>query len=251
MIKGSSARVASFVGLFVIWLVAALFLSDTILPSPSKVFATIWKNLHDAKTYVHIYKTVIRVVFGMGIALVLGLMVGVAMGLSRTAERILDSWVMVTLTVPAVVYGIIAILWFGLNDRAAIIAIGFTSFPSVAINMWQGVKAIDMSLIHMGRAFRLSRNAIIRKVVLPQTVPYVLAALRYALGIAWKICTTVELIGMSSGVGYMLHYWFGMFSMTQVFAWTITFTIILLLIEFLVLKPTERWVTRWRPNVQT
>jgi ABC-type nitrate/sulfonate/bicarbonate transport system permease component len=73
-------------------------------------------------------------------------------------------------------------------------------------------------------------QAVIRKIVVPQTIPFLLAALRYSLGISWKIATVVELIGMSSGVGYMLHYWFGLFSMTQVLAWTLTFTIILLLI---------------------
>jgi NitT/TauT family transport system permease protein len=141
-------------------------------------------------------------------------------------------------------------LWFGLNDSAAVIAIGITAFPAVAINMWQGVKDIDMQLIAMGKAFRLPTRDLIRKIVLPQTVPYVLAATRYALGISWKIATTVELIGMSSGVGYMLHYWFGLFSMTQVFAWTLTFVIVLLFIEYVLINPFEKRATAWRPAVQ-
>lgn len=243
-------RLASFAALFLIWVVAAQFLDETILPGPMVVSETIWKNLHEAKTYYHIYITLVRVGFGMLIALGLGLAFGIIMGLSRIGEQFFDSWVMVGLTIPAVIYGIVAILWFGINDRAAIIAIAVSSFPSVAINMWQGVKAIDLSLIHMGRAFRLSRAAIVRKVVVPQTIPYLMAALRYALGISWKIATTIELIGMGSGVGYMLHHWFGLFSMKQVLAWTLTFTIVLLLIEFLLLKPAERFVTRWRPSVQ-
>jgi ABC-type nitrate/sulfonate/bicarbonate transport system substrate-binding protein len=88
------------------------------------------------------------------------------------------------------------------------------------------------------------------KEVLPQTVPYLLAATRYALGISWKIATTVELIGMSSGVGYMLNYWFGLFSMTQVLAWTLTFTLVLLGIEFLLINPFEKRATAWRAVVQ-
>lgn len=249
MTRGSFIRLGSFLVLIVAWTTLSAFLPETVLPSPGQVVAAIARNLRDPATFRHISTTVARVTAGMGVALVIGVTLGVIMGLSRWGEQFFDSWVMVALTVPAVVYGIIAILMFGINDHAAVLAIGVSAFPAIAINIWQGVKAIDTSLIHMGKAFRLSRMSVIRKVVIPQTVPYVLAALRYALGISWKICTTVELIGMSSGVGYMLNYWFGMFSMTQVFAWTVTFTIVLLLIEFVILKPLDRWVTRWRPRV--
>jgi NitT/TauT family transport system permease protein len=193
---------------------------------------------------------VYRVVAGMVIAVGGGLVIGLVMGLSKFGEEFLDSWVLVAFTVPSVVYGILAILWFGLNDIAAIVAIGVTATPAVAINMWQGVKAIDLSLIRMGRAFHFSRSSILRKLVVPQVIPFLLAALRYALGLAWKIATVVELIGLSSGVGYQLGYWFGLFNMTQVLAWTILFTIVLLLIEFVILKPTEYWLTRWRPSMQ-
>ena len=243
-------RLASFAALFVMWSVAALFLDETILPGPVIVLKTIWRNLQDGGTYYHIGITLLRVGLGMLMALGMGLVIGIIMGMTRVGEQFFDAWVMVGLTIPAVIYGIVAILWFGINDRAAIIAIGISAFPSVAINIWQGVKAIDLSLIQMGRAFRLARMSIIRKVVVPQTIPYLMAALRYALGISWKIATTIELIGMGSGVGYMLHHWFGLFSMKQVLAWTLTFTAVLLMIEFLLLKPADRFVTRWRPSVQ-
>jgi NitT/TauT family transport system permease protein len=250
-LTGVRRRVLSLGVLVGLWWIASLFFSDSVLPGPPAVFAALWGNLQHADTYTQLYKTVIRVVAGMGIAVVVGLLVGLIMGMSKFGEQFLDSWVLVAFTVPSVVYGILAILWFGLNDFAAIVAIGVTAVPAVAINIWQGVKAIDLSLVHMGRAFHFSRSSIVKRIIIPQVIPYILAALRYALGTAWKIATVVELIGLSSGVGYQLNYWFGLFNMTQVLAWTIAFTIVLLLIEFIVLKPIEIWLTRWRPSVQT
>jgi NitT/TauT family transport system permease protein len=247
---GVRRRILSLAALVALWQVASLFFAESVLPGPPAVFAALWGNLQEPETYMHLSKTVIRVVAGMGIAVITGLLVGLIMGMSKFGEQFLDSWVLVAFTVPSVVYGILAILWFGLNDFAAIIAIGVTAAPAVAINIWQGVKAIDISLVHMGRAFRFSRSSIIKKIIIPQVIPYILAALRYALGTAWKIATVVELIGLSSGVGYQLSYWFGLFNMTQVLAWTIAFTIVLLLIEFIILKPVEMWLTRWRPSVQ-
>jgi NitT/TauT family transport system permease protein len=248
--RGVWLRALSLLSLVLLWFVTSLFLSPNVLPGPVTVVATMIDNLGEPETYVDLGTTVYRVVAGMLIAVAGGLVIGLAMGLSKFGEEFLDSWVLVAFTVPSVVYGILAILWFGLNDAAAIVAIGVTATPAVAINMWQGVKAIDLSLIRMGRAFHFSRSSILRKLVVPQVIPFLLAALRYALGLAWKIATVVELIGLSSGVGYQLGYWFGLFNMTQVLAWTILFTIVLLLIEFVILKPTEYWLTRWRPSMQ-
>lgn len=249
--SGVGWRVVSLVVLIALWWVASLFFNDSVLPGPGTVGQALWDNLQVSDTYHHLSVTVLRVVGGMLIAVAAGLVIGLVMGLSRLGEQFLDSWVLVAFTVPSVVYGILAILWFGLNDVAAVVAIGVTATPAVAINIWQGVKAIDISIVHMGKAFHFSRRSILRKIIVPQVIPYILAALRYALGTAWKIATVVELIGLSSGVGFQLNYWFGLFNMTQVLAWTIAFTIVLLLIEFVILKPIEYWVTRWRPSSQS
>jgi NitT/TauT family transport system permease protein len=246
----TTLKIYSVAVLLAAWVGLSFVFSEQIIPGPIPVFEAIVDNMQSGDGLFHLYKTVSRVVLGLTMAMFLGTGLGLVMGLSIKGEKFFESWVMVGLTIPAVVYAIICLLWFGLNDSAAVIAIGITAFPAVAINMWQGVKDIDMQLIAMGKAFRLPTRDLIRKIVLPQTVPYVLAATRYALGISWKIATTVELIGMSSGVGYMLHYWFGLFSMTQVFAWTLTFVIVLLFIEYVLINPFEKRATAWRPAVQ-
>lgn len=246
----TTLKIYSVAVLLAAWVGLSFVFSEQIIPGPIPVFEAIVDNMQSGDGLFHLYKTVSRVVLGLTVAMFLGTGLGLVMGLSIKGEKFFESWVMVGLTIPAVVYAIICLLWFGLNDSAAVIAIGITAFPAVAINMWQGVKDIDMQLIAMGKAFRLPTRDLIRKIVLPQTVPYVLAATRYALGISWKIATTVELIGMSSGVGYMLHYWFGLFSMTQVFAWTLTFVLVLLFIEYVLINPFEKRATAWRPAVQ-
>jgi NitT/TauT family transport system permease protein len=205
-----------------------------------------WSNILSGQAFFHLYKTLVRVGFGLILTMILGIAVGAAMGLSKKGEVLLDAWVMVGLTIPAIVYGILFLLWFRLSELAPIVGIGVAAFPTVAIAIWQGIKGIDTQLVRMGTAFHLSRTAIFRKIILPQLVPQILASMRSALGICWKICTTVELIGMSSGVGYMLYYWFGLFSMAQVFAWTLSFLLVMFAIEYLLFKPIENRLTRWR-----
>lgn len=249
-LEGPALRVASIVVILLVWYVASLFLSQQILPGPVPVIKAMWSNLQQGATYTNVWATIYRVFIGVFAAVVAGLVIGLVMGLSRRAEQFLDSIVMVGLTIPAVVYGIVGILWFGINSTAAIVAIAMTTAPAVALNIWQGVKSIDMSLVSMGQAFRFSRAQLLRHTIAPQVVPFLLASVRYGLGIGWKTATIVELIGLNTGVGYQLSYWFGLYNMTQVLAWTLTFTLVLLIIEFLLFKPVEAYVTRWRPKAQ-
>jgi NitT/TauT family transport system permease protein len=242
-------RVLSIASLIVAWLILALVFPPTIVPGPIPVVKAMARNIASGQAFYHLYKTLLRVAFGLILTMLLGIGSGTIMGLSRKGEVFLDSWIMVGLTVPAIVYSIVCLLWFGLNELAAIIAIGIAAFPAVSISIWQGIKAMDMQLVSMGQAFHLSKNAIIRKIIFPQLLPHILASMRYALGICWKICTTVELIGMSSGVGFQLNYWFGLFSMSQVFAWTLLFLLVMFAIEYLLFKPIEQRLTRWRTGV--
>ena len=237
----------SFATLLVLWFLLSAVLSPSVVPGPVAVAGAVVENLRTGEPWRHISITVLRVTLGLVLAMLLGLAVGLVMGLSRWGEQFFDSWVMIGLTVPAIVYGMICLLWFGLNNFAAVIAIGVTAFPAVGINLWQGVKDMDLRLVGMGKAFRLPRRSIIWKIIVPQLVPYLLGSSRYALGICWKICTTIELIGLSSGVGFMLNYWFSLFSMTQVFAWTLMFVIVMLAIEFILFRPIEKRLTLWRP----
>jgi NitT/TauT family transport system permease protein len=242
-------RVLSIASLLAVWLILALVFPPTIVPGPVPVFKALARNIASGQAFYHLYKTLLRVGFGLILTMLLGIGTGTVMGLSRKGEVFLDSWVMVGLTVPAIVYSIVCLLWFGLNEMAAIVAIGIAAFPAVSISIWQGIKAMDMQLVSMGQAFHLSKSAIIRKIIFPQLLPHILASMRYALGICWKICTTVELIGMSSGVGFQLNYWFGLFSMSQVFAWTLLFLLVMFAIEYLLFKPIEQRLTRWRTGV--
>lgn len=250
ILRGVWRRSISVLVLLALWHIISLFMKPTILPSPIAVFAQLIENLMQPETYEQLGITMLRVLLGMAAGVVTGIIVGIIMGLSKIGEDLLDTWVLFLFTIPGLVYGILCILWFGLNDSAAVVAVAVGASPPIAINIWQGTKAIDRDLIHMGKAFRFGRASLLFKVVVPQLIPYILAALRYGLAISWKIVTIVELIGLSSGVGYMLHYWFGNFSMIQVLAWTLLFTITLLIIEFAILKPVESRLTRWRPAAQ-
>ena len=243
-------RLLSLLAAVAVWWLLSLALGAHVFPGPVDTVVTLWGNLAHATFWVHLGATLLRVAGGLLLAMLIGVPAGVLMGLSRRMEQALDMWVMVGLTIPSLCYALVCFISIGLNETATIVAIGLTGAPSVAINLWEGVKSIDMRLVAMARVFEAGRPAIFRRIVLPQVVPYVLASVRFGLGVIWKIAVLIELIGRPNGVGFQLFYWYQLADMRQVLAWTLVFTIVMLSIEMLVLKPIERSLFAWRPRVQ-
>lgn len=235
-----------------VWWVAALLAGGggygNILPSPAVVGATALDLAREGEVQKHLPITLWRVFAGFLIAELLGIAIGTAMGLNPRLETLADGWVMILLTIPSLAYAIFALLAFGLSESAIIAAIAATTLPYVVVNIWSGVKAVDAGLLDMARAFRVRRRNTLRKVVLPQIMPYIFSSSRYGIGIAWKIAVVVELMGASRGVGYMLNYSFGLFSMPHVLAWTAIVVVVMLFIELVVIRLIEDRVLAWRPK---
>jgi NitT/TauT family transport system permease protein len=242
----------SAVSFVAVWWIAALAAAGAgyanILPSPVTVGATIVDLAKQGEIQRHLFFTLWRVFAGFLIAEVLGIVIGTAMGLNARMETFADGWVMILLTIPSLAYAIFALLAFGLTETAIIAAIAATTLPYVVVNIWSGVKAVDAGLLDMAKAFRVKRSVTLRKVVLPQITPYIFSSSRYGLGIAWKIAVVVELMGASRGVGYMMNYSFGLFSMRHVLAWTAIVVVVMLFIELVLIRLVEERVLAWRPR---
>jgi NitT/TauT family transport system permease protein len=243
-------RLASVAVLLIAWQALSLLISPKYVPGPLPTFAALAAQVASGAVLQHLSITMARMLVSFALAMAAGVVTGTVMGLYRRGEQALDLWVMVMLTIPGLCYIIVAFMWLGLNERAAVLAIAWTTFPSIAINIWQGVKAIDQRLIDMARVFRASPWRRTARVVIPQILPYLMAAARFGLGVVWKVTVLVELLGRSDGVGYMLNYSFQMFNMADVFAWTLLFTLVMLAIELAVFKPVEVRLFRWRPELR-
>lgn len=243
-------KLLSGVLILVAWSIVSLLMPKNLFPGPLETAAVLWANVVDGEVGRHLSITLVRVAGGFVLAMLIGIPVGVVMGLYPRAERMLDLWVMVGLTIPSLCYTIICFIWFGLNEVATVLAIAVTTAPSIAINLWEGVKDIDGKLIDMARVFETSRARIFRRIVLPQVVPYMMAAARFGLGVIWKITVLVELLGRPSGVGFKLFYWYQLANMGQVLAWTLLFTLVMLFIELAIFKRLDDWLFAWRPRVR-
>lgn len=239
-------RLASVLGLFLVWEAAARLAGLRTFPPASAVLDLLWREVLSGAIPHNLGLTLERVACAFALSMLAGSALGVAMGRMRRVDAVLDSLVTVLLNVPALVTVVLLYVWFGLSEATAIAAVALVKLPSTAVTVREGARALDPKLDEMARAFRVSRATRLRHVVLPQLVPYLFAAARSGLALIWKIVLVAELLGRSDGVGFQIQVYFQLFDVAGILAYTLAFIATVQLIEWLGLQPLERWANRWR-----
>src|SRR3712207_4008778 len=163
----------------------------------------------------------------------IGTAVGLAMGRSRTADLIVEPWIILLLNAPALILIVLAYIWIGLNEVAAVLAVALNKIPNVAVTVREGTRAIDPGIMEMSRVFRFSRSATLFHVTLPQLQPYLAASARSGLALIWKIVLVVELLGRSNGVGFKIGLFFQIFDVKAILAYTLAFVAAMVLLEYI------------------
>jgi NitT/TauT family transport system permease protein len=182
------------------------------------------------------------------IAMALGSVIGVIMGRSRVADRLGDPWLIVLLNLPALVIIVLAYVWAGLTETAAIAAVALNKLPIATVTVREGARSLDRALDDMAQVFRMGAWTRARHVILPQLAPYLAAAARSGLSLVWKIVLIVELLGRPNGVGFEIGVAFQLFDVTKILAYALAFCAVMLVIETFLVQPLERHVSRWRPR---
>lgn len=237
----------SLLGFFALWWIAAAAAhSRDLLPSPAAVLAVVGRETLDGALPRNIAITLARVAVAFTLSMVIGSSVGYVAGRSRRADAYIDPWLIIALNLPVLLVIILAYIWIGLNEAAAVLAVTIAKVPTVVVAVREGARTLDPGLEDVARAYHIPRWRRLRRIVLPQLMPYLAAAGRSGLSITWKIVLIVELLGRPNGVGFEMNLYFQNFDVAGVIAYGIAFAAIMLLIEKAVLQPWERRANAWR-----
>jgi NitT/TauT family transport system permease protein len=242
------ARLGSLIALLLIWAVAAHFAHPRLLPGPWAVLSAIRAATLTGELPAALAVTLARVAAAFVLAMAVGSALGYAMGRRDAADRWLDAPVVVLLNLPALVIIVLAYIWVGLNEVAAIGAVALNKAPNTIVTIREGARTLDVGLDEMAAVFGFSRVRRWRHVVLPQLAPYLAAATRSGLSLVWKIVLVVELLGRPNGVGFEIGTAFQLFDVATLLAYALPFTALMLVIESALVQPFERHAARWRPR---
>jgi NitT/TauT family transport system permease protein len=235
----------------VVWKIVSSFFFPIFFPGPVLLVERIIQIYSNPASYPIIGVTLARILEGFVLSMALGMGIGLVMGLKRSIEIFFDSWIMVLLTFPAVCWAFLSVLWFGLSGTAPIFTVVLIVFPYVAMNIWAGTKAMERGLVHMATVYKADRWLMLRKVLIPQLMPYIFSSLRISLSLSWKIALVAEAFGVGSGVGQQLTYWFQETRVDMMLAWGVSFMVVMVLIDLLVFRALARRAFAWRPQFAT
>ena len=173
-----------------------------LLPAPASVAAAF--GLDWADILANAAASVSRVVIGVGLALCVAVPMGMLIGRYRVLDRVTDWSIQIFRSVPPIALIPLAILFFGIGDRPAIILIFLAALWPLLINTIFGVRSIDRTMLKVAQAARAGEWLIFCDIILPAALPSVFTGLRLAIGGGWLTVVTAEMIAVKSGLGYMI-----------------------------------------------
>ncbi|MGC6652915.1 taurine ABC transporter permease TauC [Escherichia coli] len=237
------------------WTVAALqLISPLFLPPPQQVLAKLLtiagpQGFMDATLWQHLAASLTRIVLALLAAVVIGIPVGIAMGLSPTVRGILDPVIELYRPVPPLAYLPLMVIWFGIGETSKILLIYLAIFAPVAMSALAGVKSAQQVRIRAAQSLGASRAQVLWFVILPGALPEILTGLRIGLGVGWSTLVAAELIAATRGLGFMVQSEGEFLATDVVLAGIAVIAIIAFLLE-LGLRALQRRLTPWHGEVQ-
>jgi sulfonate transport system permease protein len=181
----------------------AQWISTRVLPEPLAVIKAAWGLALDGSMWDNVKVSTLRALAGFAIGGSLGLVFGLATGVSRTLALTFDSTLQMIRNIPALAMIPLVILWFGIGEEAKLFLVALGVFFPIYLNTYHGIRSVDRDLIEMARSYGLSGWPLYRDVILPGALPSILVGVRFALGLMWVTLIVAETVSAQSGIGYM------------------------------------------------
>jgi nitrate/nitrite transport system permease protein len=214
LLKASLPYLICIGGFLVVWQILSLVLGTGRLPGPINVIADTWDPYISQPFFDEggtskglgwqILISLQRVAVGYGLAALVGITIGGILGLNRFFGKGFDPVIQVLRTVPPLAWFPITLMVFQDATVSAIFVIFITAIWPIIINTAVGIREIPQDYTNVARVLRLPKNAYIRDIVVPATVPYVFTGLRIAVGLAWLAIVAAEMLKADGGIGYFI-----------------------------------------------
>jgi sulfonate transport system permease protein len=238
------------VGLAVLWevVVRAGLAEGRLVPPPSVIFDTFMEFARTGELQRHVWVTSLRVAAGFAIGVGAGTILGAVTGYSTLSWRLLDPTLQALRSIPSLAWVPLFVLWFGIFEASKVTLISVGVFFPVYLGVMGAIRSVDRKLVEVGRAFRLSNFAMVRRILLPAVLPAYVIAVRSGLGLGWMFVVAAELLGASEGVGYLLIDGQQLGKPAQIVAAIVAFAIIGKLTDWIIViaaAPLLRWEDRF------
>ena len=229
--------------LIIIWyLVCDLFqlVPSFMFPGPIDVVTSFVNLVVSGKLFKDIFETLYKVLFGMLLASVVGITFGILLGWSKRLETLCKLIISILRPIPPIAWIPFSILWFGIGIGPAVFIIFMGCVFPILISTIDGVHRTDPVLIEAAQSFGASNSQILTEVILPSSLPYIVSGLKVAMGIALMCTISGEMIGSSSGIGYMILTSTSLFDTGSTVVGMLVIGVIGIIFDYIFTKVQER-----------
>ncbi|MGE5817054.1 MAG: ABC transporter permease [Deltaproteobacteria bacterium] len=241
-------KIVSILAGLALWhFLATVIVNDTtLLVSPIVVVKTAYQMLFvTGELYPHLFASSWIFFYGFALAIVVGVPLGFVMALNAAVRDYVNPWMATLYTTPRIAFAPVLLLWFGIGagSKVAIVFLGCI-FP-ILINSYYGMRAVDREYVELARSFRLGRWSLFFKILLPASVPFVLAGIRLAIGRGLTGVAIAEWFGATEGLGYLIFFAGQTLNIPTLFVGVAVFAA-LGIVAFEVVRRVEIYATPWR-----
>ncbi|MDQ0415117.1 ABC transporter permease [Mesobacillus stamsii] len=177
-----------------------------ILPAPEKVLEALLTGFQDKTLVYDLIASFKRLAIGLGLSLVIGTGLGVLLAKSKTADETLGTVVLALQSVPSIIWLPLAIMWFGMNEKAVIFVVVLGGTFVMTLNIRVGIKNVSPLFIKAAKTMGVNGWDLYKRVIFPAAIPYVVTGSRLAWAFAWRALMAGELLSTGPGLGYTLRY---------------------------------------------
>ncbi|MEX0805974.1 MAG: ABC transporter permease [Candidatus Binatia bacterium] len=245
-------KVGSVVGGLLLWhVLATVVVNDTaLLVSPVVVVSTAYQMLFVTKDlYPHLFASSWVFIYGFGLAILAGVPFGFMMALNNVVRDYVNPWMAILYTTPRIAFAPVLLLWLGIGAGSKIAIVFLGCFFPILINSYYGMRVVNREYVELARSFRLSRWALFYKILLPASLPFILAGIRLSVGRGLTGVAIAEWFGATEGLGYLIFFAGQTLNIPILFVGVAVFAGLGIL-GFEAIRLIERYATPWRKEVQ-
>jgi len=227
--------------------IASAYVPDYIMPAPISIFEATKNLLFSDK--MHVLITLARLAASVAFSMIIGIVVGGAMGTIGFIRPILRAIIVIDTGIPALSWMLVAVFWFRDPEVRIFFILTVILLPFYALNVYEGIRALPRDLTDMVESFRPSRWQVLRYLVIPHIVPYIFLTTKSVIGYAIRMAVFAELVASAIGIGSRMSLAQSTFRIDQVFAWTFLLVVLNIALQAGV-AALEKIALKWRPEVQ-
>jgi len=189
------------------WAVSLWTANQALLPTPPAVLEAVIDLVQDSELFIHAGVSLARMLVSLALATLLAVPLGLAMGLSRFTEALVDPVVEILRPISGIAWIPLALFILGVGNALPVFIMTYAAFFPILLGTIAGVRGVDRYLLNAARTMGVPRTRIITRVVVPAAVPSLLIALRLGVATSWTAVVAAELIGAPSGLGYAIEWY--------------------------------------------